>query len=65
MPGHYVVARVSDTEAEVLSRLWNLGVVPGALVRVAPGGAFTVNGSAVDLGLSELDGVRLLLADAS
>ena len=59
--GHYRVVRVSDANPEVLARLGQCGMVPGALLQVTDDRppAITIKGSPLELGSEDLEAVRV------
>jgi DtxR family transcriptional regulator, Mn-dependent transcriptional regulator len=60
--GDYPVARVSDTDAELLAGLAAVGVRPGAMVSVsAEVGSVVVAGKPVQLDAAQLSAVRVLV----
>ncbi len=61
-PGSYVVLRVSDTDAEQLLQLAEVGMRPGVTVTTSgKDGAITVAGKAVRLDPEQLGAVRVLV----
>ncbi|MBA3020205.1 metal-dependent transcriptional regulator [Propionicimonas sp.] len=64
-PGSYVVARVSDADAGQLAQLAEVGVRPGAEVKITPE-AVVATGADQEVGLTaaQLDAVRVFLPPA-